>query len=482
MVPGPELHEGSTEGAHQRPSRSRYLQWVPTDEHQVRTVEQRLLSGLSYTQRSLSGINTISTPCWDCSERDGGKKHTVVLIHGFADGVGSWAKNWEYLSRNYNVHAIDLPGFGRSLRERRLFGSPHEAMRYYHDALHNWFGEVGIPPNQPITVVGHSFGGYVSTRYTMEMLWRKRKLEDALEAPVTEHNLLASPLLNPRTQEEPSSFFKKYFVKARSTTVSSESPPPMTSWMPTTNKRLTPPPNIVQLVLADPWGVPPAVREQQPMNIRRKVIFHMFYRFAPLATLRYAGPWGPSLLERMRPDYANRWNHLPDPYIYYDYKYHTNAQLPPTGELAFQACCEGMAFAKEPLLEYFPRMLRRISTGIDSIHHDDVTCSKPPSTSLLHQREATSNDMTTTPAAALPSAVPQGQRRTALRHLTLLYGEETWMDTAMYQQLMDEVRRDGTVGSVHMDAITKAGHQLNADNADEFNVKLSEAIRRGSLD
>jgi pimeloyl-ACP methyl ester carboxylesterase len=459
MSPTPQQSPPAHQEAHQRPLRSRYLQWIPTDSNQVRAVEQRLLSGLSYTQRMISGINTISSPTWDTTADVGGKRHTVVLVHGFADGIGSWAKNWEFLSRSYNVHAIDLPGFGRSARDRRSFRGPDDAIRYYHDELHKWFGEVGIPPHQPITIVGHSFGGYVSSRYTMEMLWRKRKLENALDAQITDHDLLSSPPTP--LGSSPSSFFGRCFLQnhnALSAVVASSTRSPS-----------VPPPNIVHLVLADPWGVPHL--QERPMNIQRKIIFHLFYRFAPLATLRYAGPWGPSLLERMRPDYADRWRHLPDPIIYYDYKYHTNAQVPATGELAFQACCEGMAFAKQPLMEYLPEMLRRIATGVDAVPH---RVSPPEPTT---RSDDVAGYRTSQRGSSSTTAV-QHQRRIALPHLTLLHGDETWMDVGMYQKLIDEVRRDGTVGTVAMQAVLKAGHQLNADNADDFNVKLSEAIGR----
>jgi pimeloyl-ACP methyl ester carboxylesterase len=460
MSPTPQSPLASQE-AHLRPLRSRYLQWIPTDSNQVRAVEQRLLSGLSYTQRMISGINTISSPAWDTPADVGGKRQTVVLVHGFADGIGSWAKNWEYLCRSYNVHAIDLPGFGRSARDRRSFRGPDDAIRYFHDALHKWFGEVGIPPHQPITIVGHSFGGYVSSRYTMEMLWRKRKLEDALDAPVTNHDLLSSPP-TPLTPLTSRLFWQRRFFQnhnAQSAVVAGSKRSPS-----------VPPPNIVHLVLADPWGVPHV--QERPMNIQRKIIFHLFYRFAPLATLRYAGPWGPSLLERMRPDYADRWRHLPDPMIYYDYKYHTNAQVPATGELAFQACCEGMAFAKQPLIEYLPEMLRRIATGVDAVPHR----VSPPELPSTTRTDEAAGCLTSQSGSSTSTAVQH--QRIALPHLTLLHGDETWMDIGMYQKLIDDVRRDGTVGTVAMQAVLKAGHQLNADNADDFNVKLNEAIVR----
>ncbi|CUG91430.1 Hypothetical protein, putative [Bodo saltans] len=478
----PNTTSTTSDQQHARPIRSRFFQWVPTDDEQVRLVEQRILAGLVYTQRIVAGINTISSPSWD--RENSGKKHTVVLVHGFAGGLGCWAQNWESLSKVYNVHAIDLPGFGRSVRDDRSFDGPQDAMKYYFDALHKWFGEVGIPPNQPITVVGHSFGGYVLSHYTMELLWRKRKLEDALEAPVLDHELLASPA----PKVPPSSSCKK----------SSHNSAKSQQQDTTVPKVVIPPPNIVHLVLADPWGVPPKYKRVLPFKFR--VLIKLFYKVSPLAILRCAGPWGPNLLPKVRPDFAERWDHLPDPLIFYDYTYHSNAQTPATGELAFQACCEGAAFARLPLLLYIPEMLRCISTGVDTTANiqaaaqefkqkkqEEVSSSpnpqlqKPEPSDTAAPTPATMTERNKKSTPRTPLTVSSGMKKTTapLSHLTLLHGDHTWMDTAMYQRLVDQLLGDGTVGNVSIGSIVSAGHQLNTDNSEDFNMKLGEAIRRG---
>ena len=40
----------------------------------------------------------------------------LVLVHGFASGIGLWILNLDHLSENRTVYAFDVLGFGRSTR------------------------------------------------------------------------------------------------------------------------------------------------------------------------------------------------------------------------------------------------------------------------------------------------------------------------------------------------------------------------------
>jgi pimeloyl-ACP methyl ester carboxylesterase len=178
---------------------------------------------------------------------------------------------------------------------------------------------------------------------------------------------------------------------------------------------------VKRLVLADPWGVPradPDFAKNLPFTF--KVAMKIFEVTNPLSVLRFAGPLGPMLLPKIRPDFADRWEqHLDEPHAFYDYVFHCNAQYPPTGEAAFKACCSAGAFAKEPLESIIPE--------------------------------------------GLPADVD----------LFLLYGSKTWMDVARGCEMVEVVRSKGRRAAAAL--VHSAGHQLNTDNPTEFNAKALQA-------
>lgn len=44
------------------------------------------------------------------------EKLPIVLLHGFASGIGMWISNLDSLSVHHPLYALDLLGFGRSSR------------------------------------------------------------------------------------------------------------------------------------------------------------------------------------------------------------------------------------------------------------------------------------------------------------------------------------------------------------------------------
>lgn len=78
----------------------------------------------------------------------------LVLIHGSGASSGSWSPVVPALADRYHVIRIDLPGHGRS-RPASSYDVPEQAGR-----LAVVLDGLGIPP---VTLVGHSSGGYIAT-------------------------------------------------------------------------------------------------------------------------------------------------------------------------------------------------------------------------------------------------------------------------------------------------------------------------------
>lgn len=180
------------------------------------------------------------------------------------------------------------------------------------------------------------------------------------------------------------------------------------------------PERVAHLVLADPWGFPerntPRPALQLPSWVR--VISTLLSPFNPLAAVRIAGPWGPQLIEKIRPDIGRKYGHVvDDKQAVPHYIYHCNAQTP-SGESAFKAMMTQYGWARHP-------MIRRIGE--------------------LHQ------------------SVP----------MTFVYGSRSWVD----KQPGIRVQRLRQESEVDVEIIDGAGHHIFADKPDQFNEIVSKICR-----
>ncbi|XP_039592865.1 1-acylglycerol-3-phosphate O-acyltransferase ABHD5 [Polypterus senegalus] len=113
------------------------------------------------------------------------------------------------------------------------------------------------------------------------------------------------------------------------------------------------PTRVKHLILVEPWGFPERPNNadlDRPIPIWIKALGAMLSPFNPLAGLRLAGPLGPSLVQRLRPDFKRKYSSLFDDNTVTEYIYHCNVQKP-SGETAFRNMTIPYGWAKRPMLQ-----------------------------------------------------------------------------------------------------------------------------------
>ncbi|XP_070575052.1 1-acylglycerol-3-phosphate O-acyltransferase ABHD5-like [Ptychodera flava] len=176
------------------------------------------------------------------------------------------------------------------------------------------------------------------------------------------------------------------------------------------------PERVRHLFLVDPWGFPEKPAESDVGTGRRipvwaRAVGTLLKPFNILAGLRAAGPLGPRLVQKIRPDFQSKFALFDDDTIY-NYIYHCNAQTP-SGEAAFKGMQIPWGWAKNP-------MIKRVM----SISKD-------------------------TP-------------------MTFIYGSRSYMDSSMGYSTK-YLRKDSQV-DVHI--LQGAGHHVYSEKPDEFNYLM----------
>ncbi len=77
----------------------------------------------------------------------------LLLVHGWADSLSSFYEIQKTLSKNYDVTAIDLPGFGQSSQPREAWN-----LNNYANCLNKFTSKIKI---KPYGLIGHSNGGAI---------------------------------------------------------------------------------------------------------------------------------------------------------------------------------------------------------------------------------------------------------------------------------------------------------------------------------
>jgi len=94
---------------------------------------------------------------------DSGDGEPIVLLHGTAAASNTWHNQVDFLVKHqYRAITIDLPGHGQSHQ-------PDSLSRYDAIEAYSWIdaGIENLGLNDPITLVGHSLGGFYCLWHTL---------------------------------------------------------------------------------------------------------------------------------------------------------------------------------------------------------------------------------------------------------------------------------------------------------------------------
>ncbi|XP_078007322.1 1-acylglycerol-3-phosphate O-acyltransferase ABHD5 isoform X3 [Phascolarctos cinereus] len=112
------------------------------------------------------------------------------------------------------------------------------------------------------------------------------------------------------------------------------------------------PSRVKHLILVEPWGFPERpdnADQDRPIPVWIKALGAVLTPFNPLAGLRIAGPFGLSLVQRLRPDFKRKYASMFEDDTVTEYIYHCNVQTP-SGETAFRNMTIPYGWAKRPML------------------------------------------------------------------------------------------------------------------------------------
>lgn len=130
-------------------------------------------------------MRAISLPPFTLWETRAGEGTPIVLIHGLSGSSDWWRRNFDALSREHEVGAVDLVGFGRS---RRFVGSAPLPLAFEEITalLARWIAGAF---REPVHLVGHSMGGQTAIHLAAERpdLVRSLTLVGSTGIPVKAH-------------------------------------------------------------------------------------------------------------------------------------------------------------------------------------------------------------------------------------------------------------------------------------------------------
>ncbi|KAL0490185.1 hypothetical protein AKO1_006659 [Acrasis kona] len=119
------------------------------------------------------------TTCFQPTSIQSKSRGVVLLIHGFGAGSAVWTKDIDLLCEQFEkIYTIDLIGFARSNKEDGV-PSLVDPEELFIDSIETWRSFLDI---KSLTIVGHSFGGFLASLYCIKHMDRVEKL--CLASPI----------------------------------------------------------------------------------------------------------------------------------------------------------------------------------------------------------------------------------------------------------------------------------------------------------
>lgn len=149
----------------------KWWRWCPTSFEELDKSEKQILSYVKkpYIGEYVNigeewGYNGKDIRIWTIKMNTNSRKTPLVMIHGFASGVGLWIKNLDALSSNCPLYAFDLLGFGKSSRPT-FSKDALEAEYQFVCSIEAWRQRLGL---QRFFLLGHSLGGFIAAAYAIK--------------------------------------------------------------------------------------------------------------------------------------------------------------------------------------------------------------------------------------------------------------------------------------------------------------------------
>lgn len=356
----------------------------------------------------------------------------LVLVHGYAASLGLFFENFDSLSSvpGIKIHAIDLPGFGLSLRP--LFPKfnceskedIYQIEDWFIDSLEKWRKERGI---DRFVLVGHSFGGYLSCAYARKY---NKLISDgtAAQRRIIDKLVLLSPVGVERSKysllksvDIPS---EQISLAERSTENKQEPTVPLQREFSADQE------DIVEGKEPETLNHPGSATEAQE-NLGSDTFTWLWrHHVSPFSIVRKAGPlksrwisaWTGHRFSHIYQQNPERYQHIHD----YFYKIFNGAG---SGEYAITRILDRGALARLPLLDRCPEKFAEMK---------------------------------------LPTL--------------WLYGDKDWMNEVAGEEMTKEINRvaelKGQKPLAEFGMLSNAGHHLYLDNPKDFSNTLFKFLRK----